>query len=294
MSNCLNILQSYGDFLSNNTGPPNESPMPHPLIFSGTGCTGQMWPPFEEEFPQSNPLVPFGPSFGSVYIPPYWDIFFYDAKTPAEYATALQRHLCASFQGQTITDTTNFKANDLAHPVICPSVGAPVLLATPMKDKVYSVVAHSRVPDSGDPDAAIPQIFYSQNCWKFDMCNNNITTNIGSRFITSWTAGCSECDDTMSEFCRLNTGYTCRQDPQVNPQGNIALPECACLADEAEIQRTYCQPGNSLIECEKQNALQQYMPVTCFGRNCGSTGYQFKRMQNQKCTVTLYVLPPYL
>jgi hypothetical protein len=89
----------------------------------------------------------------------------------------------------------------------------------------------------------------------------------------------------MSEFCSLTSGYTCRKDIQEG--NNLKLKECACLLDEHTLREQFCQPGNSLPECEEQNALQEFIPVTCFGKNCGAGGYRFGRMLNQTCNVTM-------
>jgi hypothetical protein len=89
----------------------------------------------------------------------------------------------------------------------------------------------------------------------------------------------------MNQFCSDSTGYTCSQNPQAG--NNLQLPECSCLTDETEINEAFCQPGNTVKECQEAGAFQGFIPVTCFGKNCSEQGYRFGRMLNQQCNVTL-------
>src|SRR5678815_660915 len=67
MSNgCVSLLSSYADFLSNNPGTP--SPRPHPLIFSGTNCSGSQLFLFNESVSEGVHTLPF-PGFGSFWLP---------------------------------------------------------------------------------------------------------------------------------------------------------------------------------------------------------------------------------
>src|SRR5687768_5631968 len=99
MSNCLQVLASYADWLSNN--PFGQFPRPHPLFFSDINCAGSMWPPFDFT-PTENKdvLTPFEPRFGSFYIPPNWQVILKRGGN--------RRTLCANEVSTLVTNTQPF------------------------------------------------------------------------------------------------------------------------------------------------------------------------------------------
>ena len=68
-------------------------------------------------------------------------------------------------------------------------------------------------------------------------------------------------------------------------KNNLTHSTCSCLSEEIEFKNTFCQPGNP--NCTTNDLFAAYIPVTCFGKNCSIEGYRFKRMIDQKCTITL-------
>lgn len=270
--NCSNVLNSYSSLLSNNPG--NDTyPRPHPLFFSKADCAGSVYPaPIEAPIEGGPVQAPFHPEFGSLYIPPFWTVVLYQT-VPGP--GTVSRTICSSQSPLLITDTTSFHFNSVTPDC---SSSAPVQLSnTSTKNSVNQLTMNSVVPISLEP--------YTTPCWAFDMCNSIITTNIGAQNLSSYGQGSLECDTLMTEFCKLNTGYTCRNNTRAG--NNMLLPECACLADEVVIQETFCQPGNTSDACADAGEFQQFVPVTCFGKNCSVGGYRFSRMLSQKCTVTL-------
>ena len=274
--NCSTVLASYADWLSNN--PEQEGKRPHPLLFSGPNCSGFTWPPFDE-VPIENTFepTPFAPSFGSLYVPAYWEVTLLQP----DYA----RLICSSYQPLLITDTTSFFWNALY--VNFPSGFPDCVLGTPgnlernigitTKDHVGQVMMRSIVPRT---DPAIP---YTSDCWAFDMCNSIITTPD----VTSYSQGSLECDGLMTDFCKSTSGYTCRTNSRAG-ESNMKLPECSCLQDEIDIQNTFCFPGNTAAQCQDAGQFQQFVPVVCFGKTCAAdNGYKFNRMLNANCQTTL-------
>jgi hypothetical protein len=233
-----------------------------------------MWPEFSDVIPEGLLLQPpFHPNLGSIYVPSFWQLqlFENDIKSPNT------RLICSSFQPQLITNTASFNFNDPNLLPDCTNSTYPPVSTISVKNDVRNVIMNSVVPLVLDN--------YTTTCWKFDMCNSLITTNIGAQNLTSFAQGSLECDDLMTDFCNLDTGYTCRQNKQAG--NNFLLPECSCLQDEKTINASFCQPGNTAQECQEAGAFQEFIPVTCFGKNCTLQGYRFSRMLNQKCNVTL-------
>ncbi len=266
-TNCSQVLLSYADFLNNN--PDSDFPRPHVLLFSEPNCGGSIWPAFSQvpiEGIQLSP--PFAPKLGSFYIPSYWQTILFNN-------SGSERIICSSFQPMLITDTKSFNFNNNIPD--CSITTYPPVSTNSVKDDIYNIIMNSVVPLVLDN--------YTTTCWKFDMCNSLITTNIGAQNLTSFAQGSLECDDLMTDFCNLDTGYTCRQNKE--PGNNFLLPECSCLQDEKTINETFCQPGNTEQECQEAGAFQEFIPVTCFGKNCTLQGYRFSRMLNQQCNVTL-------
>jgi len=273
--NCTAFLQSFANWISQN---PQEAKIPHPLFFSGSFCQGSFAPDFNEEMSSQTIPNPFpGNAFGSLYVPPFWQIVL------TGIDKNLKRKICSSNQGLLLPLTSGVFFDDPTGVVDCGRTNNPasgsLQNGISLQNNISQIEATLLVPLN-------PQIPYSSYCWQFDSCNKNIYTNIGSRVVAAFLPGSPECDDLMTFFCKRTDGYTCRVQQQ-QPINNIDLPECSCVKDEITLQTTYCQPGNSIPECSVQDAFQQYAPVTCLGVNCSQSGYRFKRMQDQKCTVTL-------
>ncbi|NBQ43224.1 MAG: hypothetical protein EBU23_12205, partial [Mycobacteriaceae bacterium] len=62
---------------------------------------------------------------------------------------------------------------------------------------------------------------------------------------------------------------------------------CVCLVEENCLKETFCTPGSTDTNCTTNDAFQEFIPVTCFGKNCSIEGYRWARMQNQRCNITL-------
>ena len=284
-SNCLATLNNYGDFLNNNpTGDQIDYFAPHPLIFDTSLCNGSYFPQFKEE---PNEMYEMSTRIGSLYIPPFWEVvirgkvLIKSGKFNIPMIQDRQKKICASQFPLLIPDTTLLFFDPLDKEPYC-----TVVVSDIPNDKVSiyssfktSVTFVSKVPQQ-------PGLLYNQNCWAFDMCNRYITTHISSRTIHSYQPGSEECDVLMDDFCSKSTNYQCRLNvPSITT--NMNLKECSCLSDEKKLREDFCTPGNNMPECAQQNAFQEFIPVTCFGKNCGSSGYKFNRMNNQKCNVTL-------
>jgi hypothetical protein len=270
-TNCASVLLSYADFLNNN--PNSDFPRPHVLLFSEPNCGGSVWPDFRT-VPIEGFLLspPFAPKLGSLYMPANWQLQLFETDIKSN-----TRLICSSFQPTLVTDTKSFNFNNPNLLPDCSTTAYPPVSTISVKDDVRNVIMNSVVP------LALQD--YTTTCWKFDMCNSLITTNIGAQNLTSFAQGSLECDDLMTDFCNLDTGYTCRQNKQAG--NNFVLPECSCLQDEKTINAAFCQPGNTAQECQEAGAFQEFIPVTCFGKNCTLQGYRFSRMLHQRCNVTL-------
>jgi hypothetical protein len=108
--------------------------------------------------------------------------------------------------------------------------------------------------------------------WKVRRCLDLSYDMIGPENITSYQPASTECDNVMSSWC--------------NHPENATKIECNCLVDEANLQATYCLPGNTSSLCADQT-LSSMMPVTCFGKKCSQGGYRWARMLNQRCNITV-------
>lgn len=114
--------------------------------------------------------------------------------------------------------------------------------------------------------------------WKLDRCMGRKQDIVGAEPLASYLPGSEECDAFMNSYCLRNI------DDSSNKQ---ARADCACLIDEKTLRDTYCEPGNTSDLCANRETLPSALPVTCFGKNCSNGGYRWRRMMNQKCSITL-------
>ncbi len=267
MSNgCVSLLSSYADFLSNNPGTP--SPRPHPLIFSGTNCSGSQLFLFNESVSEGVHTLPF-PGFGSFWLPSNTLMILQSGSN--------MRTICPSPTSTLIADTTAYLYEAVQSDCTQPPLAPPVLNGVSTKDNVTQVTIHSLVPYILLP--------YTTSCWTLDTCNQKILNTLGTSTITSYAQGSEECDAFMTTFCAGTSGYQCSADTRAGD--NLLLPECACVLDEKEIANAFCQPGNTNPRCSDVGALVEFIPTTCFGKSCSFGGYRFNKLLNQQCNTTL-------
>lgn len=273
MSNCTSVIAAYADFLSNN--PDLDMPRPHPLFFSHAQCAAQMWPQFDEAFPVGQRVnLPFAPNLAALYVPAYWTVVLWlDFADNPDHLTS--RTFCSSNSPVLLSSLESVFFNAVRPN--CQFAAPPQFTTLSILNNVRSVSMTPTVPLTTRP--------YTTACWKFDMCNGYITTNMNGTNLASYAGGSQECDAVMRDFCGASDGYECRLNPQAGD--NLALPECACVKDEMDIRDTFCHPGDTSQQCLDAGKFQQFVPVICFGKNCAFNGYRFGRMLSQKCNVTL-------
>jgi len=262
-SNCLDFLNNYADYLSANTDPTISGVRPHPIFFTGINCEGSSLPPpngTQALEPTDGEVftVP-GALFGSFYIPSGWTIVLNGTNTQATYPQPTAQK----------------------YPVLYTNTGTLFFPnGSPIFNGVSSVVIN--MPRQNDGVAT-----YTQADWQYQMCLNEISTLVGARHILSWQAGSTECDAFMDTFCADVATLSCLPNstqPAPLPDNKTA---CVCLVEENCLKQTFCEPGNTNPSCSEVGAFEEFIPVTCFGKNCSIEGYRWARMQSQRCTVTL-------
>ena len=256
-SNCLDFLNAYADLLSSapSINPSFTGFRPHPVFFSGKNCQGSVWPSLSEDPVSTLPVLnPDSTNFGSMYVPPGWTVTLFDVNTNnrGNFPST------ASNLPILITDATT---------VAYPNTSQTIL------NTVTS--ASCNAPESIDT-------------WQLQMCNNEVSTVVGARHLQSWQAGSTECDNYMTSYCsRIPTELQRCAPGSTEP---AALPTefkyCACLVEENCLRDTFCEDSTT-PNCVNNDAFQEFIPVTCFGKNCSLFGYRWRRMQNQRCTITL-------
>jgi hypothetical protein len=265
-SNCLDFLNDYADYLSANTDDTISSIRPHPIFFTGINCTGSSWPPPNgiqalEPDDGGDGYTNVSGLFGSMYIPAGWTVQLYTQGGGLNGTFPIGG---ASQFPILFTDVTD---------VDYPGTNVSILNAV--------TITVINWPKKADNTSYTPQN------WKFDMCMNVISTIVGARHISSWQAGSTECDDFMNGFCHPVSTQSCAP----NSTQPAPLPDqytaCVCLVEENCLRDTFCEPGNTNPSCVQNDAFEEFIPVTCFGKNCSIEGYRWARMQNQKCTITL-------
>jgi uncharacterized Zn-binding protein involved in type VI secretion len=160
-------------------------------------------------------------------------------------------------------------------------IGVPVLI----DDFSNIFYPGTNTPIKDNVEAFVINVTSTISQWKLQMCNNEINTFVGARHLTSYQTGSLECDTYMDGYCASVASLGCAPN-SINP---VALPEefryCVCLVEENCFKSTYCTPDNP--SCTTNNAFEQFIPVTCLGKNCSIEGYRWGRMLNQRCNITL-------
>lgn len=295
MSNCFNKIRNYSNFLSNNDTQINsDTPMPHPLFFSETNCGGTMWPE-ENEFIDEMKILsdPNFNEFHSLYIPANWQTFIYVVGTgkgrlicSSEHSLLIENIEDISYDSDFLSNTCDINDHTVVQGTSVPTFIDTIEVVRVIPKTGVGETSSNFIPTQGDG------IKYETDCWKYQTCNNEIETLVGAKHLTSWKMGSEECDlfmggiDEKSGWCGSTGGYTCQRSPNAMAI-NLNLPACACLKDESDLNSNFCQPGNTSEVCESQGNFKEYIPVTCFGKNCSLTGYRFNRMQNQQCNMIL-------
>ncbi len=253
--NCIQVLNAYSDFLSNN--PNADFPRPHPLFWSSTDCAGNVFPAFDAT-PTENTFVasPFAPTFGSLYIPANWQVII-------KSSTNERRTFCPGATPLLVSDA-HFLTFETKAPICTETPSPPIVGTTSVFDDIDTVYMISQVPLTLQP--------FTTFDWSFQMCNQTLITTVGLLPMTSYAQGSEECDALMEGYC---------------VGSHLDAPECSCLADEVVIANTFCQPGNTDPKCQDAGQFREYIPVLCFGKSCSFQGYRFRRMQDAKCNITM-------
>lgn len=265
--NCLDQLNTYAEFLSAN--PLIGSPRPQPLLWTSANCSGNQILPVTEPFLPSTQQSydnPYGSAFDSLYLPVGWTVTLQNGN--------LQRTFPDAGAQNTVPVLISDAAN-LFYPGSSQSLQNAVTTIS------------FQLPDS------LPT-------WKLQMCNNEISTVVGARHLTSYQTGSLECDSFMTGFC---SSCSANNAPTTSPvdytqvgcaagtTDPVAVPEacryCVCLVEENCLKETFCTPGSTDPNCVTNSAFENFIPVTCFGKNCSIEGYRWGRMQNQLCNITL-------
>lgn len=250
-------MRRYGDYLTAQPYVPSLTPpfaptlvpnRPHPLLFSGVGCSGvRVVDYYFEPTSGETQCNQQAPNLGSLWVPPGWQVQLQYTNTGG----------C----GGTVTETLNIPSDkDLPN-------GLPVLIAN-TTDLFYSS-GQQVVNQVSQFILTQPQTAIS---WSIQMCTNQINTVVGARHLTSWAAGSEECDATMDTKCLAYKNVGCAPnstEPAPLPAADVA---CVCLVEENCLRETFCSPGSTNPNCANASGFQEFIPVTCFGKNCSVEG----------------------
>lgn len=250
--NCLDQLNTYANYLSSN--PFTNAPRPQPLLWTDVNCSGNALLPLDQAYQDNTDYANvYGSSFNSLYVPVGWKV------------------------------TLRYNNLQIQYPAAGADASIPVLIEDfsqlyyPNSNQV--IRDHVSTLDFVAPDTV--------NDWKLQMCNNEISTVVGARHLTSYQSGSLECDGFMSGYCHDVAALGCAP----NSTQPAPLPEkfryCVCLVEENCLKSTFCTPGSTDTNCQTNDAFEEFIPVTCFGKNCSLEGYRWGRMQNQRCNITL-------
>ena len=111
------------------------------------------------------------------------------------------------------------------------------------------VTAYFELPNTPLSSEGVPKEI-SQDTWKYMMCTGQLSLHLGAIEYVKWLPQSYDCDRFMETWCGTDNRIS----------SDIA---CVCLHEE-------------------QN-LDVNQPVTCLGRQCVSSGYQFPHMRRQSC-----------
>ncbi len=256
---CLDFLNNFADLLSSNTDATGIRP--RPVMFSEVNCSGSAWPdPTLTQRVDADTVYtnPSSTDLGSFWLPPGWQVQF---DTPSGTITIPENGPQTLPLLVTDVSIESF-ASDLA--------------AVNSIQVIYPFIDNS--PEKGT---------LTDSDWKLAMCTNKISTTVGARHLTSWQQSSAECDTFMQGYCAPVSGRSCGAGKTVPDVLPLEFRPCVCLVEENCFKEVFCEPGNSNPSCANDDAFQEFIPVTCFGKNCSAEGYRFGRMVDQRCSITL-------
>lgn len=264
-NNCLNFLNNYADLLSANT--TISGIRPRPVMFSGIGCTGTVWPatgsqPTDALVNKQTYINPVGVTFGSMYIPGGWQI---------------------KLQSGDLNATGLYPEDPSGLPVLVSDVASVSYQTGEESQFLFNNVRNMIPTYPTNPD----QSTITDSQWKLEMCTNQISTVVGARHLTSWQQGSVECDTFMSGYCAPVSSTGCAPNSTQPAPLPSHLSPCVCLVEENCNREVFCEPGNTNPNCTNNDAFQEFLPITCFGKQCSEKGYRWRRMISQRCTETL-------
>jgi hypothetical protein len=258
-TNCLDVLYNYANFINANaTSTDVTGYRPHPLFFSGTNCSGEMWPPMASE-PSVGTMVA-NPSkisgnpaaFGSFYVPQGWSVTLYSNGNSGQFPSA----------GTTL-------------PLLIADVSTTLINSQYIINAVQTIMMN--------PPSSAPAIAN----WQFQMCTGSLYTLVGAQRIVAWRPGSIECDAFMTSYCAPVATQGCdANSTEVGVIESQYLP-CVCMIEQNCLQATFCEAGSTNPSCQSNSAFALFIPPTCFGKRCSSQGYRWGYMQQQKCNLTL-------
>lgn len=287
-SNCLNQLTTYAEFLNNNTGGGNPypavlssgsssvdysvvpdtqytDPRPHPLFWSTTNCEGTLWPYYT--YAINDQTIPIGGNIlsSSVYIPAGWEVTFTSGNLTQVFGVQASPRLLSDLGLLFFPDSTINLQN------------------------AASVTLKSKNLLTGNE--------YSLDQWMTDKCMGltELGNYIGGQSLRSYQMGSNECDVHMASVCTdcVRTFDQARNKGLgikgcVKTSANPNCKYCACLKDECENKFNFCTPDAKTDNCTDDDSLAEFIPVTCFGKECSQGGsYRFGRMMNRPCNIQL-------
>lgn len=287
---CLDQLSTYATFLNNNTGGGSPSPAtldtneaptaanyaavpdskysnprPHPLFWSTKNCAGTVWPYYS--YAIDNTFIEVSDSTGtaSAYIPAGWEVTFASGNLKQVFSAEASPRLLSDLSLLYFSDNTTPLSSSLA---------------VTTKSETLLTSEH-----------------YSLSQWMTDKCMGltDLGNYIGGQSLRSYQMGSAECDVHMASVC----AECVRSFEQAQTQGlgikgctrNSTNPNCrycACLKEECENKFTFCTPDATTDNCTDDDSLAEFIPVTCFGKECSQGGsYRFSRMLNRPCNIQL-------
>lgn len=280
VGNCLEVLSNYADYLNSHAdfNDVQSENRPRPLFFTGSNCTGNVWPDNgsgvwtyldsagKPSIENGTTIInPYPDQLGSMWIPPNWTVIMTSPNGSHTFSIAPQT--TGGFPVlRTSLETTFFDGSTI-----------------PLTNSVHSIKCFPpRQPDN-------PSVYQSRNNWMYNSCVNQVVSMVGARHLTSYQPGSTECDDFMTSYCHPVASRSCASGSNEIDPLEEQYTACACLVEENCLRDTFCGPGSTRPECADQTnaSLNQFVPVTCFGKYCSSDGYKWARMQQQRCSITL-------
>jgi hypothetical protein len=94
--------------------------------------------------------------------------------------------------------------------------------------------------------------------------------------LISYIPESNNCDRAFAYYCRTNTANVQGCPPKV-PGPYTGDPRCTCFHEEICL---------NIETSGADNELGVTLPVACFGKGCGATGYRTAQMQQENCSAT--------